>query len=195
MGMALAGAPCQSEPDTGAPEAQIRECEREAMSTPLNVAIFARLSGAESLTGDAATAQSDLATLLTTDPDSGMPIEGRVAADGIYQGNKNDAPDGYPMVTFRPSPGGIDERFETGFVVDKPLLDLEIWDNSHSGTLATDIEDAIDRLLDRRRRAPELPLSAGRCFYLKTFVTSGAIYDSQLKAWCLMKRYIAVEGK
>ncbi len=166
------------------------------MSTSLNAAIFARWTGVEVLSGAGATAQSDLAALLTTDINTGNPIAGRAVADGVYLGNKDDAPDGYPMVTFRASPGTIDRRFEDGgLAVDLPLLDVEIWDNSRSGTLATDIEDAIDRLTDMRRGAPVLPLAQGVCYYLRTFTTSALFYDQSLKAWCLAKRFQIIEGK
>lgn len=167
------------------------------MSTALKVAVFARLTGTELLDGAGLQAQQDLAKLLTWDINTGAPVPGTAVADHVFPGNKNDAPLVYPLITFREGPGGmVDQRFSDGaYAVDMPLIDMEIWDNSRSGTLISDIDDAVERLLDRRRGAIPLPLTSGRCFYLTSFTTLASFYDDRLHAWFGLKRYKFVEGR
>lgn len=180
------------------------------MSTPISEALFARWTGAENLSGNplaagALQAQADFAALVTTDPNSGAaltmadPISGatrpRVAADCVRFGSKGISVV-YPEVTFRPS-GGIPNPilWDGSMAVDKSYYDIEIWDNSESGTILTDIQDALERMTDRRRGAPRLSMPSGICFWVQTLVVGTAWYDRNIKSWFLVWRLHFIEGK
>ena len=180
------------------------------MSTATSLAIVARLTGTESLTGNplavkALASQTRLATLLTTDPNTGAaltmtdPITGAVtarqASDCVRWGSKG-ANAVFPEITFRPSAGVPNKTFSDGsFAVDDGAYDFEIWDNSNSGTLMTDIMDCLLDLLDRRYGAPQLPMVKGISFWVETLVTPVAWYDTQIKSWFLLWRVRVTEGR
>lgn len=166
------------------------------MSTAISKALFARLSGGESLTGEAAASQSALAGLLAADPDTGLPA--------VYLGNKNTAQSRdsngnphpiVPCITFRPSGGSVDRRFiqDTG-VVETALYDFEIWESSPSGTRITDIAECVERLLDSRRGVVSgLNLESGKVFAFQAFSPLAILYDAEIHAWAGLIRYEFLE--
>ncbi len=162
------------------------------MSTALCTAIYKRLAGVETLTGDAATAQSDLAALLATDPDTSKPCVWQVSLSDVKAANKTPL---YPALTFRASGGNTDNRFQqqTG-AVDVVLVDFEIWDNSQSGTRIYDIEDAVQRLLDMRRGITSVfSLTSGKCWHSQTFTPLQVLYDPNIHARAGLVRYQFLE--
>ncbi len=166
------------------------------MSTAITKALFARLSGTESLGGGAGASQTTLASLLATDPDTGLPA--------IYLGNKNTAQvrdtNGsahpiLPCITFRPSGGSTDRRFiqDTG-VVESVLYDFEFWEATPSGTRITDIAECVECLLDSRRRVVSgLTLESGKVLAFQAFSPLSVLYDTDLHAWVGMIRYEFLE--
>ena len=155
------------------------------MSSTLTIAIYNRLVGVETLTGDYLALQQTLAGLLGTDSDTGLP--------SVHKGNSSDVVD-YPAITFRENAGVVDRRFTLGntavglVVVNQPVYDFETWGKTRLGTELSDIDDAFTRLMDRRYGAPPLPIPNGVVDLSITFVTPTALYDSQRKAWCLLHR-------
>lgn len=166
------------------------------MSTAISKAIYARLSGAESLAGDAGAAQSALAGLLAVDPDTGAPA--------VYLGSKNTAQirDSHgnprpvaPCITFRPNGGGADRRFvQQSGVVERVLYDFEIWEASSSGTRITDIAERLEELLDSRRGVVSgLALESGKVFAFQAFSPLAMVYDADIHAWAGLIRYEFLE--
>lgn len=156
------------------------------MSTPLSVAINARLSGTETLTGAGLAAQQALAALLGTD-DTGGPA--------VIQGNANQAVV-YPCITFRVS-GGVESLrgHDFGRRVQS-IYDLEIWENRGLAETVTDIDHQVELLLDMRFHvAPVLPLTAGRCYWVEALTELDIQYDNRINAWFGLRRYAAVEGR
>src|SRR5690348_12175317 len=166
------------------------------MSTAINKAIYARLTGLEILTGAGLQAQQDLAALLATDPDTLPPNPGP-PLPAVFNCNKNDAPAVYPLVTFRPGAGMIDGHFEDGtMAVDHAYYDFEIWENTREGTVITDIADALERLLDQRRPgATPIALASGYLYWSETFVPIQVIYDDVLNAWFGLWRVRFIEAR
>ena len=159
------------------------------MSSALKTAIYNRLTGVEVLTGWQGTAQTTLAGLLATDPDTGRPA--------VYAANKNDAPLQYPCVTFRLNAGTIAPEFQDGTGgVDQPIVDVEIWENTRLGNLVSDIQQQLYLLLDDRAGGALLPIANNLMFSLQTFVPlSDSLYDPKLRAWFGLWRLTAVEGR
>jgi hypothetical protein len=163
------------------------------MSTALNKAIYARLTGTEtpSLTGDALAAQSTLVTLLGT-----IQLSPTVTKKAVHFGNKSRVV-AYPAITYRPTAGSADKRFrvQTG-VMDDVVYDFEIWENGDNATAITDIEEQIQLLLDRRRNVNGgvgLPLSSGTLFNSEEFTPLQLLYDDKLNAWAGLVRYVFKE--
>ena len=162
------------------------------MSTALVTAIYNRLAGVETLAGDAATAQSDLAALLATDPDTSKPCVWQASMSDVKAANKTPL---YPAITFRQTGGTPDNRFQlaTG-AVDVVLVDFEIWDNTQSGTRIPNIEDAIQRLLDMRRGIAPVPsLDSGKCWHSQAFTPLQVVYDPNIHARFGLVRYQFLE--
>jgi hypothetical protein len=157
------------------------------MQDEISIAVYERLAGIEVLTGDQATAQSGLAALLATDSDS-------PSGPAVMQGNRDDVV-GFPAITFRlmggnEALGGIDFG-----VVRNYWIDMEVWTNSTSGRIIHQIGNYIEVLLDERRGAPGLPVSAGRYFWMEALAGMQPIYDEKINAWAGLCRYQVVAGK
>jgi hypothetical protein len=163
------------------------------MSSAVATAIYNRLTGIEVLTGAALAAQTALAALLATDPDTGKPAVSRM--------NKNLAPVVYPIITFRAAGGIPDRTWSDGSgVVDHAYYNLEIWSNDTGGNTLTDIEEQVSALLDMRRPAcAALPLpapdSSHYCWYSEMFVCSEELYDDTINAWFVLIRLKVIEGR
>jgi hypothetical protein len=156
------------------------------MSTALDTAITARLTGTEVLTSDGLLAQQALAALLATDPDTSKPA--------VFKGNYSDLdPVVYPVITFRESAGSIDRRFRrsTG-VMTGAVYSFEIWDNSRDGRRITNIEEYLQQLLDDSRAtlgSPLMTLSAGKLFESGVHVPLQIVYDRDYNAWAGLVLY------
>lgn len=156
------------------------------MTDELCVAIVSRLC-TESLSGDQAIAQTALAGQLATDTDS-------PSGPAVFQGNRDDAV-GFPCITFRPN-SGIEALGGIDFgVVREYYFDFEIWTNSRSGRIVPQIADNVEILLDERRGAPKLPVSAGRYFYMEALGPVAPLYDEKINAWAGLMRYRMIAGK
>lgn len=166
------------------------------MSTALSSAIYARLSGSESLTGDAGDAQEALATLLATDPDNDQPAVffGSKNTAQIWVSGDNAIPLS-PCITFRQGGGSSDRRFQQGTgVVERVLYDFEIWEEGASGTRITEIAEHLERLLDMRRGVVSgLTLESGKLFSMQAFSPLSVLYDMGSHSWAGVIRYEFLE--
>ncbi len=156
------------------------------MSSVILKAIYERLAGVEILTGKALAAQTALVGLLGVDADTTLPA--------VYMGNLNDSvmmKDANavmrPVITFRPSGGLIDKRFETA--VDDPIYDFEIWSFSRQARIITDIEWQMGKLIDSRRYAPDWNLDSGAIANVEPLTTLAILYDHQRNGWFGLIRY------
>ena len=166
------------------------------MSSALKTALYARLTGAEGLTGIYLAAQTALAALLTTDINTGLALPNRAAADAVWYGNRDDSPGGvYPILTYRESGGGMVDRRFRGAAVNMPIYDLEIWDDSRSATRISDIDEQLQILLDKRRGVPDLPVASGLAYSVEVLMPLMTQYDDKLHAWSGLTRYKAVEAR
>jgi hypothetical protein len=169
------------------------------MSTALRKAIFGRLTGTETLTGDALTAQQAFIALLASDPDLSI-VEPPRKVPCVFISSMSDVKSAggevlYPCVTFRETGGTPDNRFQqqTG-AVGTVLIDFEIWDNTQSGTLISDIEDAMLRLLDMRRGiAPPMSLESGKLYQSQIFTPLQIVYDKNYHSQVGLVRYQFLE--
>ena len=166
------------------------------MSAELDTAIYQRLTGIESLTGAAATAQAALIAFLATDPDTGRAA--------VYNMNLNDAQltDGsgnkvpvYPCLTFRQSAGMADSTmWNASAIHEKAFYDVEIWSDSRSHLPVKQALENVDRLLDYRFGAVNettnpLTLANGKVHLSETAITLNSHYDRNLHAWAGLVRY------
>jgi hypothetical protein len=166
------------------------------MSTALSKAVYARLSGSEALTGAGGEAQAELATLLGLDTESDAPAVffGNKSSAQAFDGSGNPLPL-YPCITFRPSGGSTDRRFqqETG-AVERVLYDFEIWEDGTSAKRITDIAECMELLLDTRRGVVSgLSLESGKLFAMQAFSPLAVVYDPSLHAWAGLVRYEFLE--
>ena len=160
------------------------------MSTALTTAIYRRLAGLEALTGAAFVQQQALAALLAVDPDTLLPA--------VHKGNKSEVVV-YPAITFRSNVGMVNPHFSTsGIAIDDTVYDMEIWENTQSGTIIEQIYSSVERLLDQRFGiAPALPVdnAGGRIFYATAFVPITELYDTNIRAWFGLCRWRFVEAR
>ena len=160
------------------------------MSTSVSVAIASRLNGTEALTGQAQAAQTALVGMLSKLPTSAG------AKPAVVFGNKTDYPNLAPIITSRPLLGTPDGRFADGQAMDDTIYALELWDNSRSGTLLTDMGEYVEQLLDMRRQiAPPLPLARGVSYWSELSRMGGLLYDEKLNAWSLLLLYRVKEAR
>ena len=166
------------------------------MSSALNRAIYARLTGGEALTGIYGVAQGSLAGLLAPDPDTAPvpPATIPAALPLVVKGNVQDAT-AYPCITFRESGGVGDPRFTMGgsvvglgTVVDELVYDFEVWGKSRSGVELGDIDKALQLLIDRRYGVPVMPLTDGLMRWSESMMLPHSDYDSRRNAWFLVRR-------
>lgn len=163
------------------------------MSSALTKAIYARLTGAEVLTGVYLAAQRRLKTLLAEDPDTTVNGVAGTGVPAVFKGNASDFTL-FPSITFRENAGLPDKRFTLGnasvggVVIDNPVYDLEVWGKSRSGIELSDIDDTLRLLLDKRFGVPNLPLETGDIALMTTMVAPTALYDDKRNAWFLMRR-------
>jgi len=159
------------------------------MSSAITTAIYKRLTGVEILTGAGLAAQQSLAALLGTDPDTALPA--------VHKGNKSNVVV-YPAITFRQNTGMVNTNFGTsGVAIDDPVYDVEIWDNTQRSNILTDIYGQMERLLDDRFGAPQLPVdnTHGQVYHAQAFVPMAEIYDKDLRAWFGLCRFRFVEAR
>lgn len=164
------------------------------MSTELNKAIYARLAGTEVLTGAALAAQTALAALLAVDPNLNAPA---VHKDSLQRlaGIKPDSVR-YPCITFRMEGGAIDDRFADGVVMGNPIYDMEFWSAARSGTIIGDINEQVERLLDRRRQiAPAFTLASGHCYWMEMMTELYEMYNDRINVWGGLRRLRIVEAR
>lgn len=167
------------------------------MSSEITTSIYARLSGAEVLTGTHLTAQTELAGLLAEDPDTRVGDVVGTGDPAVHFSNFSTvAPEeeGFPLITFRTSGGAPDFRFFDGVAMDFVEIDLEIWDNSQSSTMLTDIALRVMRLLDRRHGAPLFTLSGQRAFHMEAMTLPSILWDNQKHLQMLCQRFRMVQG-
>lgn len=171
------------------------------MSTDLRKAIYARLTGGETLSGDALVAQEELIDLLAADSDATILEPPKkvpavfLASLNTMRGLNGEIP--YPCITFRETGGSTENRLAIQFgAVNGVLIDFEIWDNSQSGTAISDIEDAVQRLLDVRREvAPCLSLESGKLYHSQIFTPLQMLYDESIHAHGGLVRYQFLEAR
>lgn len=167
------------------------------MSAALNKAIYRRLTGIETLTGDALAAQTALVALLATDPDTGYAA--------VYNMNLNDAQltDGsgnkvpvYPCITFRQSGGRIYPEFQHSGAIERVTYDFEFWNDARSLTTISSIAEYVERLIDfRRGYVTSLPLDSGKVQLINADVPLLTHYDRNLHAWAGLVRYAIIEER
>lgn len=162
------------------------------MSAELDIAIYERLTGIETLTGAAATAQAALVAFLATDPDTAKPA--------VYNMNLNDAQgtDGsgnkivlYPCLTFRQSAGTPNHQIRnSSTLAEKVNYDVEIWSDKRTNLPVKQAFKNVDRLLDYNFGAVStLPLANGLVDKSETVITLDTHYDNRIHAWAGTVRY------
>jgi hypothetical protein len=165
------------------------------MSSALDTAIYKRLAGVENMSGDAATAQTALATLLATDPDTSKPAifaSSLNQAQQVSSGNKIPIA---PCVTFRQSSGIPDRRFaqQTG-AIDRVIYDIEIWDSSLDNLVVQNIAEQIELLLDMRRGViTSWTLTQGSVFRSEAQQGLLITFDTTIHASIGLVRYAFIE--
>ena len=161
------------------------------MSANLDIAIYNRLTGIETLTGAAATAQAALIALLATDPDTLAPA--------VYNSNLNDAQltaSGvkvpiYPCVTFNQKTGTrYSEIWNCGTIAERVYYNFEVWNDARTSLPAKRMSEYIDRLLDFGLGAVDtMPVTDGKIELIETGVPMDFYYDNNLHAWAGLVRY------
>ena len=166
------------------------------MSANLDIAIYNRLTGIETLTGAAAAAQAALIAFLATDPDTAKPA--------VYNMNLNDAQltDGsgnkivlYPCLTFRQSAGAADRSmWNTGAIHETAMYDVEVWSDKRTNLPVKQALENVDRLLDYRLGAVNettnpLVITDGRVMVSQSVITLNSHYDRAIHAWAGTVRY------
>jgi len=162
------------------------------MSTALTTAIYRRLAGLETMTGEGLAAQVALAALLGTDPDTSEP--------SVHKGNKSMIVT-YPAITFRQNAGMVKTEFKDT-AIDDPVYDFEIWNSTQSATLISDIYKHVEHLLDERFSMslgiPPLSVdgNVGQVYYARAFVPLiDDLYDKDLRSWFGLCRMRFVEAR
>lgn len=156
------------------------------------------------MTGRYGVAQANLASLLTTNINNGQPLtiedpftniaRPRVVTDCVRQGSKGGNLT-FPEVTFHESGGTSDPRFAVDFAVDYPIVDFEVWDNTQSGTLMSDIMGCVMLLLDRRYGCPEMALTSGRAVHATSLVMPISWPSPNYNGYFLLWRLKIVEER
>ena len=153
----------------------------------LNQAIYERLSGVEILAGGGAQAQASLKSLLAPDALSGRPA--------VFSGNMSDTGVIYPCITYRANAGVRDPGIGSVYEVDRLVYDFEIWSNSRSVSIVSQIENNMSSLLDERRQiAPPLMID-GYVFMGECFVPLVMMYNREFHAWYGILRYQFVASR
>jgi hypothetical protein len=168
------------------------------MSSALNTAIYRRLAGIESMAAKWTAYQASLAALLGPDGKTSSPVRPQV-----FAGNLNDqvlakGADAVllPVVTFRVSANGsIKNMPPDGLAIDYPIYDFEFWSFGRQANVITDIEDAVNHLLDSRYGVPPLPVGSGESVWCDPFVTMAALYDDRRNGWVGLSRFKIVEAR
>lgn len=148
----------------------------------LTKAILARLRGSEALTGDAAAAQTALAALVTRWRFGTMAKAG----DAMPCGNVfEDA--GIDAMPRAPDVG----------ILQHSIRRFEIWTDETASGFFHEAGDALERLFDERRGAPELSIAGdGLTYESALFTAMQAPYkDEQLNAWYGMIAFRFVEAR
>lgn len=162
------------------------------MSANLDIAIYERLAGIETLSGAALVAQTALAAYLATDPDTGRPA--------VYNSNLNDAKmsDGsgnhvniYPCLTFTQATGTpIREIWNAQTIHERVIYNVEIWSDVRSALSLKRASENVDRLLDYRFGAVNsLPITDGLVDNSETDIPLNHHYDRTIHAWAVLTRY------
>lgn len=147
----------------------------------LTKAILARLRGQESLTGEAATAQTALAALVSRWRFGTMAKAGDLPCGNVFEDAGVDA-----------MPRAVDVG-----ILQHSIRRFEIWTNETASGFFHEAGDALEMLFDERRGAPALTVSGdGTVFESALFVGMQAPYfDTQVNAWYGVISFRFVEAR
>ncbi len=147
----------------------------------LTKAILARLRGSEALTGDAATAQAALAALVSRWRFGTMAQAGEFPHGNVFEDASVDA-----------MPRAVDVG-----IIQHSIRRFELWTNETASGFFHEAGDALERLFDERRGAPELSIDGdGQVFESALFTAMQAPYfDTQINAWYGMISFRFVESR
>lgn len=155
----------------------------------LTKTILARLRGAETLTGDAATARAVLAALVTrwrygTMMKGGEEVKTALLAGGVGNVMEDAGVDAMPRA---PDVG----------ILQHSIRRIELWTSKTESSFFHEAGDALELLFDERRGAPELGIAGdGVCYEGALFTAMQAPYfDTQLNAWYGMISFRFVEAR